>query len=199
MSQDRLCIAKRGTDMLSVILWLLLAISLLVSFFTGNLSSLGTAALEGAQSAITLTLSMAGALCLWSGLSEVLMRAGMIYRLSRYTRPLLRRLLRLQKKDPKIDAALSENLIANLLGLGNAATPAGLRAVSLLREAGDQKAVSRLVLLNTCSIQLIPFTAASLRISAGAMHPFDILPVVLIASAVSLITSFSVYRSLTHD
>lgn len=199
MSQDRLCIAKRGTDMLSVILWLLLAISLLVSFFTGNLSSLGTAALEGAQSAITLTLSMAGALCLWSGLSEVLMRAGMIYRLSRYTRPLLRRLLRLQKKDPKIDAALSENLIANLLGLGNAATPAGLRAVSLLREAGDRKAVSRLVLLNTCSIQLIPFTAASLRISAGAMHPFDILPVVLIASAVSLITSFSVYRSLTHD
>ena len=184
--------------MLSYVLWTLLVISLLSAAFTGNLSSLAPAALEGAQQGITLTLSMGGALCLWSGLLEVLERAGVTRRLARMTRPLLRRLIRPKAPSAETEDALSENFAANLLGLGNAATPAGLRAVSLLQDEGDRDAVNRLILLNTCSVQLIPFTAASLRSAAGAQSPFVILPVVWIASLVSVMVSFWVYRRLTH-
>ncbi|MBR4865357.1 MAG: spore maturation protein A, partial [Clostridia bacterium] len=142
--------------------------------------------------------SMGGALCLWSGLLEVLERTGVTRRLARLSLPLLRHLIRPKAPSPETQSALSENFAANLLGLGNAATPAGLRAVSLLQEEGDRDAVSRLVLLNSCSVQLIPFTAASLRSASGAQSPFAILPVVWIASLVSLTVSFWVYRRLTH-
>ncbi|MBR5868524.1 MAG: spore maturation protein A [Clostridia bacterium] len=185
--------------MLSRILFVLLAFSIPAAIVTGNLSDLGTAALEGAQSGLSLTLSMGGALCLWSGLLEVLERAGITGKLAGLTQPLLRWLIRPKSSSGEVDTALSENFTANLLGLGNAATPAGLRAAALLDAQDDPAAVSRLVLLNSCSVQLLPFTAAGLRAAAGSNSPFAILPVVLAASLVSLVVSFGVYRVLTHD
>ena len=101
---------------------------------TGQTGALTAAALEGAASAIRLALGLAGALCLWSGVLEVMARSGMADGLSRLLRPVLRRLLPRAGDDSETLAALSANVSANLLGLGNAATPAGIRAAQRMAQ-----------------------------------------------------------------
>lgn len=156
---------------------------------TGRLTAVTAAALEGAGAAVELTLSMAGALCLWSGVLELMERSGMAAGLSRLLRPLLRRLLPKAGADGETLDALSANVSANLLGLGNAATPAGIRAARRMA-AGCRGTASdelcRLVVLNTASIQLLPSTVAAIRGGLGCAAPLDILPAVWLSSAVSV-------------
>ena len=163
--------------------------SLLFGGLTGRLDAVSAAALEGAQSAVTLCLSMAGILCLWSGVMELLRQCGLAERLSRAFRPLLGRLLPRASQDPETLSAVSANVSANLLGLGNAATPLGIRAACRMAQgcggtASDE--LCRLVVLNTASIQLIPSTVAGIRAAAGAAAPFDLLPAVWVSSCLSV-------------
>ena len=106
----------------------LVILSFLWGFFHGNLSAVAAAALDGAQSALELSLSMAGILCLWSGVMEILNVCGLSRRIAALFRPLLRRLLPNASRDEETLAAVSANVSANLLGLGNAATPLGIQA-----------------------------------------------------------------------
>ena len=165
-------------------------LSLVFGVANGTLAEVSAAALEGANSAVELCLSMAGILCLWSGVMEVMNRCGMTDRLSRLFRPLLRRLMPEASRDRETMAALSANLAANLLGLGNAATPLGIQAARrMARSARDGAATDEmclLVVLNTASIQLVPTTIAGVRAACGAASPFDILPAVWLASALSV-------------
>ena len=103
-------------------------LSLVFGLLTGRLDDVANAALEGARSAIDLSISMAGILCLWSGVMEVMSACGLSASLARTFRPLLRRLLPNACRDEETLAAISANVSANLLGLGNAATPLGIRA-----------------------------------------------------------------------
>ena len=164
-------------------------ISLLFGLLTGNLETVTSAAMEGAQSAVDLCLSMAGVLCLWSGIMELMRQSGLSESLAATFRPLLRRLLPNACRDSETLAAVSANVSANLLGLGNAATPLGIRAAERMARgcngvASDE--LCRLVVLNTASIQLIPATVAGVRAANGAAAPFDILPAVWIASILSV-------------
>ncbi len=164
------------------------ALSLLFGAALGRMDAVSEAALSGAASAVELGLSMAGALCLWNGVMEVLRQSGLAEKLAKGFRPLLRRLFPKAGKDPETLAAISANVTANLLGLGNAATPPGIQAVRRMARGLDGRAdreVCRLVVLNTASIQLIPATVASLRAAAGCTAPFDILPAVWITSFLS--------------
>ena len=164
------------------------ALSLLFGAALGRMDAVSEAALSGAASAVELGLSMAGALCLWNGVMEVLRQSGLAGKLAKGFRPLLRRLFPKAGKDPETLAAISANVTANLLGLGNAATPPGIQAVRRMARGLDGRAdreVCRLVVLNTASIQLIPATVASLRAAAGCTAPFDILPAVWITSFLS--------------
>ena len=102
--------------------------SLVFGIITGNLDAVANAALEGAASAIDLSLSMAGVLCLWSGVMEIMNSCGLSEGLARLFRPILRKLLPNASRDPETLAAVSANVSANLLGLGNAATPLGMQA-----------------------------------------------------------------------
>ena len=150
---------------------------------------MAAAALEGAQAAIQLSISMAGVLCLWSGVMEVMNVCGLSAGLARAFRPILRRLLPDACRDTETLAAVSANVSANLLGLGNAATPLGIRAACRMARgcggvASDELCL--LVVLNTASIQLIPATVASVRSAAGCRTPFDILPAVWLASVLSV-------------
>ena len=156
-------------------------LSLLFGLTTGNLDAVAEAAVTGASSAIDMSLSMAGILCLWSGVMEVMNVCGISQRLAQAFRPLLRRLLPNACKDSETLAAVSANVSANLLGLGNAATPLGIQASR--RMARDCSGIASdelclLVVLNTASIQLLPATVASVRSAAGCRTPFDILPAV---------------------
>lgn len=167
----------------------MVVLSLLFGIATGRLDQVAKAALEGANSAIELSLSMAGVLCLWSGVMEVLNVCGLSAGLARIFRPVLRRLMPESAKDEETLAAVSANVSANLLGLGNAATPLGIRAARrMARDCGGvaSNELCRLVVLNTASIQLLPATVASVRSAAGCATPFDILPAVWLASVLSV-------------
>ena len=163
--------------------------SVAYGMYSGTISAVGNAALEGAAAAVELCLSMAGVLCLWSGVMSIMKASGLMDGLSRLFRPLLSRLLPRACNDPDTLAALSGNVSANLLGLGNAATPLGIRAARRMAEgcggiAGDE--LCTLVVLNTASIQLLPTTVAGVRAALGAESAFDILPAVWLASALSV-------------
>ena len=163
-------------------------LSILAAALTGSAEAAGAAVMEGAQAAISFVLQIAGAICLWSGVLELLERCGIAAGLSRALRPLLRRLFPRSSGSEEILSALSENVSANLLGLGNAATPAGIRAARGMAAMGGAAAdeLCLLVVLNTASLQLLPAMIASVRAAAGAASAFDILPAVWISSACSV-------------
>ena len=180
---------------------ILVVLALLCGASQGRLPAVTAAALEGADSAVRLVLSMAGALCLWSGLLELLEESGLSGQLARLLHPLLSRLLPEASRDPDTLAAVSENLSANLLGLGNAATPPGIRAAQRMA-AGCHGVASNelcsLVVLNTASVQLLPTTVAALRAGAGCRTPFDILPAVWLTSLVSVAAGLTAARLLAR-
>jgi len=178
------------------IVWVLMScISLLWGAASGRAAAVSSAAMEGAQAAFSLVLSIGGPICLWSGVMELMRRSGLAAALSAALRPLLGRLFPSARRDSALMEALSCNLSANLLGLGNAATPAGIRAAERLHRhrtdhnAGDE--LCRLVVLNTASVQLLPSTVAALRAAAGAENAFDILPAVWLCSLCSVTVGLS--------
>ena len=176
--------------MAMAVVWVVMVAASVVCGITGgNMAEVSAAALEGAKAAVELCISLAGVLCLWSGFMELLKQCGLEKKLAALFRPLLRRLLPGASRDPETMAAVSGNLSANLLGLGNAATPLGIRAARRMA-LGAQGRVSnelcRLVVLNTASVQLLPTTVAAVRSSCGAAAPFDILPAVWISSVLSV-------------
>ena len=167
----------------------MVVLSLIFGILTGQMDAVADAAMEGAASAVDLGISMAGVLCLWSGVMEIMNTCGLPAGLARIFRPLLRRLLPQASRDQETLAALSANMSANLLGLGNAATPLGIRAARrMARGCGGVASddLCLLVVLNTASIQLLPTTIASVRSASGAQAPFDILPAVWLASLLSV-------------
>lgn len=184
------------------LIWVsMVVLSVVFGAACGNLEAVSDAALEGANSAVTLCLSMAGVMCLWSGVMEVMRQSGLSDGLARLFRPLLRRLLPRASRDSETMAALSGNLSANLLGLGNAATPLGIRAACRMARDCDGTASDELcllVVLNTASIQLVPATVAGVRSAAGAASPFDILPAIWLTSLLSVAAGLAAARLLSR-
>ena len=167
---------------------LLVGVSVVCAAVTGQMGALSGAVMQGAQSGITLAVSIAGSLCLWAGIGRAMERLGIAAALARMLRPLLHRLFPSTGQDAELAGALSANICANLLGLGNAATPPGIEAARRLAARSPGAAsdeLCRLIVLNTASIQLIPANVAAVRSSLGCAAPFDILPAVWIASVLS--------------
>lgn len=164
----------------------LVGISLLCGIISDQGDQLASSVLQGAQAGVTLAISMAGALCLWSGVGQLMTHIGITKTLSRLLRPLLHRVFPSTRTDSILASDLSANICANFLGLGNAATPMGIRAAKRLK-CGDTATdeLCRLIVLNTASIQLIPANVAAVRSSLGCGTPFDILPAVWITSLFS--------------
>ncbi len=166
----------------------LLLISLLSALVLGRGSQLSAATVQGAQAGVTLAMSMAGSICLWTGAGKVMEAAGLTDKLSHLLKPILKRLFPTVQKDPLFARSLSANICANFLGLGNAATPMGIQAARRLAlrtpgTASDE--LCRLIVLNTASIQLIPANVAAVRAALGCSRPFDILPAVWVTSLCS--------------
>ena len=152
----------------------MVAAAVLCGSWTGQEAAVAAAAVEGAQGAIELCISLAGMMCLWTGVMEIMRRSGLAEKLSRLR---------------EIMDSIAANVSANLLGLGNAATPLGIEAARKMgrRSPGTASdAMCMLVVCNTASIQLIPTTVATVRSAAGCAAPFDILPAVWLASALSV-------------
>ena len=165
----------------------IMAISIVASLLLGNGPALAAAIPQGAQAGVALAISIAGSICLWSGVGKLMERAGFTAFLSRLLKPMLGRVFPSTQKDGVLAGYISSNICANFLGLGNAATPMGVQAAKRLagRNTAASDELCRLIVLNTASIQLIPANVAAIRSSLGCSAPFDILPAVWITSLCS--------------
>ena len=185
---------------LNYFLTIALLLSTFFALFSASHAEAGNALIGGASAAVSFTLELLGAVCLWSAVMELLERSGAVKALTRLLAPLLRRLFPLSSRDGGIMAAISENVSANLLGLGNAATPAGIRAAKGIARLGEpaKDELCRLVVLNTASIQLIPSTIAAVRAANGAASAFDIMPAVWFSSVVSVAVGLAMAKLLAR-
>ena len=181
--------------LLSWSMLVLLAVSFLCAGLTGQMDALSQAVPGGAAQGVQLVLALSGTLCLWSGLNRMMEATGIQRGLARLLRPLLRLLFPHAVSEPKTLAAISANVTANLLGLGNAATPLGIEAVRRMQDPRNPRRATdemcRFLVLNTASVQLLPTTVAALRASSGAAQPFDIFPCVLMTSLCSVLAGES--------
>jgi len=182
-------------------IWTIMIVcSVVFGLLTGNIDAVGKAALDGAGAAVTLCIGICGVTCLWTGVMEVMRRSGISNSLKALFLPVLSLLFPQSQKNKDAMEAVSANVSANLLGLGNAATPLGIKAASemakLSRNGVATDDLCMLVVINTASIQLIPATVAAVRAAAGAAKPFDILPAVWIASISSVIVGILVAKLL---
>lgn len=173
-------------------------ISILCGILFDTTGAVSSAAMEGATNAIELSLALAGPMCLWCGVGELMRRSGLRENLSKLLSPLLGKLFPTLRHTPDGFSALCANVTANLLGLGNAATPMGIEACRAMND-GTGIATNeqcRLVAMNTASIQLLPTTVAALRAGLGASSPLDILPCVLLTSLCSVTVGLLMCRLL---
>jgi spore maturation protein A len=168
----------------------LIAFSLIFGIINADVAAVSDAALSEVGTAITLVITLCGVICLWSGIMRVAQTAGLINILAKAFKPILTRLFKGIDPNGKAIGYIVLNITANLLGLGNASTPFGIAAMRELEkeEVSKEKAdyasnnMVIFVVLNTASLQLIPTTAAALRLKNGSSAPMEILPLVWISS-----------------
>ena len=187
--------------MLNVIWGGMILISLIVSFFTGRVDATAAAAAEGAGAAVQTCLTLLGIMCLWAGLARIGEKAGLVQAMAHLLSPLLKLLFPKLEKDSPAHGSIVMNMVANLLGMGNAATPLGIKAMGdlsrrnrLRSTASDEMCM--FVVINTASLQLLPTTLISLRQMYGASSPSGIILPVWIVSVCALSVGVCVAKLL---
>lgn len=177
-------------------LWpVFLGISIIYAIFNGTIDKLNNSIFESADSAVNLTITLFGTLCFWNGIMKVAMKSSLVDTICKILNPLIKQIFPEVKKGGKIHKEISMNIIANMLGLGNAATPLGLKAMQSMQEENPNKeklsnSMMMFIIINTASIQIIPTTVIAIRNSLNSTDPSKIiLPVwiVTICAAASAI------------
>lgn len=166
--------------MLNVLWPIFIIISYVYAIFNGNIENINNAIFESTESAVSLTITLFGTMCLWNGLMEIALNTNLINRLTRFLSPIVNFLFKESKEDKKIKQEISMNIVANMLGLGNAATPLGLKAMESMQEKNKDKNkltddMATFIILNTASIQIIPTTVIAIRLSLGSIEPTKII------------------------
>ena len=187
-------------------LWPIMAVfSFFCAIATGNMGNLSTAIINGGSGAISLGIKLLGIVCMWNGFVSVAQKSGLTQRLCRLLAPLLKVLFP-KLKDKEAKEYIAMNMTANLLGLDNAATPLGLKAMHRLQSLNPTDSASddmiRFVVINTASLHLVPTTIAMLRSEYGSTAPTEILFPALLTSACSIavgICMTAILRRLTND
>ena len=163
------------------ILWpILIIISYIYAIIAGNLEEINKAIFEYTENAVSLVITLIGTISLWSGIMEIAINTRLINRLTKILNPFVKLLFSESSNDEKIKKEISMNIIANLLGLGNAATPLGIKAMRSMQEKNDKKEIitndmAMFILLNTASIQIIPTTIIGIRINLESNNPASII------------------------
>ena len=179
----------------------MILISLMVSIFTGQVEATAAAAAEGAGAAVQTCLTLLGIMCLWTGLAKIGEKAGLVQAMSRLLSPLLKLLFPKLEKDAPARGSIVMNMVANLFGMGNAATPLGIKAMHdlthrSLHPSTASNEMCMFVVLNTASLQLIPTTLISLRQMYGSAAPGEIILPVWIVSVCALTAGISAAKLL---
>lgn len=165
---------------------ILMAISFLSAALGGRMEAVSEAALAGCGKAVTLTLSLLGLMCLWGGIMGVARESGLLDRLAKLLSPLLRLVFPDAYRSGKGIREIAAAIVANVLGVGNAATPLAVSAMEALAEGHEGETASddmvTFTVLGTAFPAFVPTTVIALRAAAGSRNPFDVLPAVWICS-----------------
>lgn len=181
-----------------------IVISIIIAIITGNLNNINNSVFESTKSAIELTMTLIGTMCLWSGIMEIAVNTSLIEKIKKVLKPIMKFLFSEINPKDKEYQEICMNIISNLLGLGNAATPLGLKAMKTMQEKNENKdkltdSMVMLIVLNTASLQIIPTTVIAIRTSLGSSNPSKIIVPVWIATmsaAVAAITATKLFIKL---
>lgn len=173
--------------MLNLVWPIFIIISIIFSFLTGSVKQLNSSIFESTEAAVSLCITLVGTMCLWSGIMQIAAKTSAMQRITSFLRPIMKLLFPKLKRESKIYQEISMNMVANILGLGNAATPLGIKAMKSMQEENNNKKVitnemATFIVLNTASIQLIPTTVIAIRSSLGSENPTAIIIPVWIAT-----------------
>ncbi|MDQ5983714.1 MAG: Spore maturation protein A [Eubacteriales bacterium SKADARSKE-1] len=177
--------------MLGVVWGFMIIISVLCAALTGRMEAVSNAVLSGATSAVELLISMVGVMALWTGIMKIADAIGVTKFLANLFSPIMTKLFPDYEKGSPAIKAICMNVTANVLGLGNAATPMGIAAMKEMSRSNKNKFIANnsmvmFVVINTASIQLVPTMISILRQKHGAAFPFDVMPAIWLTSCVAL-------------
>lgn len=180
--------------------WVILILTgVMVSVFTGNSEQTAVAGIEAGKSAVELVIGVAGGFAFWMGLMNIAKESGLVSKIAGLLKPLILFLYPEARKNHEAMESLCLNMSCNMLGLGNGATPAGLKAMKSLQERNKDKvratnAMCMLLVVNASSVQLLPTSIITLRSSMGSSNPAVVVPAILIATAASTLTGIICVR-----
>lgn len=187
--------------MLNLVWPIFIIISFSYAIFSGNLQNLNSSIFDSIESAVNLSITMLGTMCLWSGIINVATNTNIMKIMNKMLKPIIKVLFPEIRENQKAQNEISMNMVANILGLGNAATPLGLKAMETLQEENKNKqelsnSMIMLIVVNTASIQIIPTTIIAIRSSLGAENPTSIIVHVWIATICAAIVGITVTKLL---
>lgn len=187
--------------MLNKIWPMFMIISIIYAIMNGNTDKINASIFSSTQETVTLSITLLGTICLWNGIMKIAEKTKIIKKLTRILNPLINFLFPELKTQEKIRNEIAMNMVANILGLGNAATPLGIKAMKSMQEINpDKKVLSNsmvtLIVLNTASIQLIPTTVIAIRMSLGSENPTNIIFPVWIATFCAAVAGITATKIL---
>ena len=180
--------------MLNIIWPIFIIISFIYAILNGRVAEVNNSVFESTKSAVELTISLLGTICLWNGIMQIASKTSIVKHLTKLLNPIMRKIFPDIKKGEKVHEEITMNIIANIMGLGNAATPLGLKAMKSMQKKNSDKSkltnsMAMFIVLNTASIQLIPTTVIAIRSSLGSSNPTAMIIPVWIATICAAIAA----------
>ena len=178
--------------MINYIFGIFLVVGIVYSFLTGNTDLVNESLITSGTKTIDIVLKMIPLLCLWLGIMKIASRSGLLAKISQYASHIIKPIFPELKKDGESMSYITSNIVMNMLGLGNAATPFGLKAMKSMQEENPNKdtasrSMITFLIINTASVTIIPTTVISFRLLNNAQNPTDIIPACVITTILSLI------------
>ena len=185
--------------MLNIIWPVFIIVAFIYAFFSGNIDKVNSEIFESTKSAVELSITFFGTMCLWNGIMQIAYKSKLIDKIVRILNPIIKKLFPEINKNEKIKKEISMNIVANILGLGNAATPLGIKAMTSMQEINKKKdtlsnSMMIFIVLNTASLQIIPTTVIAIRTSLNSNNPTSIVAPVWGASICSIIIAVIVTK-----
>lgn len=187
--------------MLNVIWPVFIIISFVYAILVGNVEEVNKSIFDSAGSAVELSITFLGTMCLWNGIMKIVQETSLMNKLTKLLNPIMKFLFPELRKNSPAKSEISMNIIANILGLGNAATPLGIRAMNELQKENAKKdtlsnSMIMFIVLNTASLQLIPTTVIAIRTSLGSENPSSVIVPVWIVTILAAVTAVFVTKRL---
>lgn len=177
--------------MMNYVWGFMILLSFIAAIFTGNMQNLSDSVIVSGQDAIELIIKLTGVMCFWGGMMKIAEKSSLTTYISKFLSPIFMKLYKKAGKNPEIAQPMSMNITANLLGLGNAATPLGLEAMRRMQEANEDKTIATddmivFVVMNSAAMRIIPTTVAAMRTQFMSENPMEIMPATWISTLMSL-------------